>query len=332
MTSPIGRRRLWFHRGLRVAVSALVLAAIFSVLPMQAVFSTIRRTDASRWIATLLIFIAGHIVSAAKWRLLVGEEAGFGAVLRAHFAGLAANLWLPGLASGDLVRAAVLHRRVADKTRLAVGSVADRLVDTVGLLLAAAAGLAFTFRSVPWGGRWLLGIAAAFAVLFFSAIAAPRFFPALLSRLSPDSRGRRLGEGISSGVVLLARRPVRLVMCLTLSMVVQAAFVFANVILAEGAGVNAPLAAWFFAWPLSKIIAMLPISLGGIGVREASLAGFLAPFGASPTAVVATGLLWQTILLAGGAVGLAATVLLSGGPSQRRNENEAEGPQRVTTI
>jgi uncharacterized membrane protein YbhN (UPF0104 family) len=38
-------------------------------------------------------------------------------------------------------------------------------------------------------------------------------------------------------------------------------------------------------------------------VREASLAGFLAPFGASPAAVVATGLLWQSILLAGGLIG-----------------------------
>jgi uncharacterized membrane protein YbhN (UPF0104 family) len=74
--------------------------------------------------------------------------------------------------------------------------------------------------------------------------------------------------------------------------------------------VHAPLAAWFFAWPLAKLIATLPISVAGLGVREASLAGFLAPFGAPPAAVVAIGLLWQTIQFAGGLVG-GAIVLLS---------------------
>ena len=38
---------------------------------------------------------------------------------------------------------------------------------------------------------------------------------------------------------------------------------------------------WIFAWPLAKIIAVLPVSLNGLGLREATLAGFLAPFGAS---------------------------------------------------
>jgi hypothetical protein len=84
---------------------------------------------------------------------------------------------------------------------------------------------------------------------------------------------------------------------------VQAAFILANVELARAAGVDVPIALWFFAWPLSKIVATAPISLGGIGVREASLAGILAPFGAEPGAVVATGLIWQSVLLAGGVLG-----------------------------
>jgi uncharacterized membrane protein YbhN (UPF0104 family) len=120
----------------------------------------------------------------------------------------------------------------------------------------------------------------------------------------------RIGDQLAAGTHLLARQPARLVACLGLSMTVQAGFVLANVILAEAAGVRVPLAAWYVAWPLSKLIAAIPISLGGIGVREASLAGFLAPFGASPPAVVASGLLWQTILLAGGLLGLLVTILL----------------------
>lgn len=314
MTPSTGRtRRRWLLRALRVVVSILVLAAIFSILPVQGVFATIRRIDASRWLATLLIFVIGHVVTAAKWQLLVGSETGFSAVLRAHFAGLAANLWLPGIASGDLVRVAMLHRRVSDKARLAIGSIADRLVDTVGLLLVAVGGLVFTFRHLPSGADLLLGLATALAAVAVGVVALRRLYPMLINRLPVGGWLRRVGEQIAGGVTVLARRPFRLVLCLALSMTVQVAFVFANLILAEAVGVEAPLAAWFFAWPLSKIVAMLPISLGGIGVREASLAGFLAPFGASPTAVVATGLLWQTVLLASGILGASVTLLLSGG-------------------
>jgi uncharacterized membrane protein YbhN (UPF0104 family) len=43
--------------------------------------------------------------------------------------------------------------------------------------------------------------------------------------------------------------------------------------------------------------------MGGLGVREASLAALLAPMGAPAAKVVGVGLLWQTILFAGGLMG-----------------------------
>ena len=53
----------------------------------------------------------------------------------------------------------------------------------------------------------------------------------------------------------------------------------------------------------AKIIAIAPVSLGGLGVREASMAGLLKPFGADPGQVIAIGLIWQSVLYASGAIG-----------------------------
>ena len=116
----------------RAALSGIVLAVIFSFLPLSDVLATARRVDASLWFASLAIFWVGHVLSAAKWQLLADSGAGFGAVLRAHFGGLVANLCLPGVAGGDVVRAALLFPRVRDRTRLALGSLADRLIDSHG--------------------------------------------------------------------------------------------------------------------------------------------------------------------------------------------------------
>jgi uncharacterized membrane protein YbhN (UPF0104 family) len=92
-----------------------------------------------------------------------------------------------------------------------------------------------------------------------------------------------------------------------LSLVVQSAFVMTNVWLAREVGVQTALAPWFVAWPLSKLIAVLPISLGGIGVREAALVTLLAPYGAPREAVLASGILWQAVLIVTGLAGLIVT-------------------------
>jgi uncharacterized protein (TIRG00374 family) len=295
--------RLRLTWAMRLGVSTLVLGIVLSVLPMRDVLATIRAIEARYWLTTLVIFLIGHVVSAAKWQLLADSGAGFRAVLRAHFAGLVANLCLPGIAGGDVMRAALLYRHVSDTTRLALGSVADRVIDTVGLLLIAAVGLLFALRYFASGFTLVIWIGIALAAFAAGVAILVRFHPLLLRRLPSGSSLRRIAEQIGNGGAALLRQPGRLVVCLALSIAVQIAFVVANIELAAAAGVEAPLAAWFFAWPLSKLIATLPISVGGIGVREASLAGFLAPFGASPAAVVATGLLWQSILLAGGLIG-----------------------------
>lgn len=294
----------------RLAASVLFLTVIFSLVPLSDVLAAIRNVEPHHWLVALLVFLIGHVVSAAKWQLLADSGAGFPAVLRAHFSGLVANLCLPGVAGGDVVRAGLLYRRVSNKHRLAVGSVADRLIDTLGLLLIAMVGLLFALPQFASGVRLLVSIGILLAACVVGGILVVWLYQPLLQRLPVEGRLRRIGEQIGGGVKALLAHPLQLALCLALSMAVQVAFIAVNIMLAAAAGVDVPTAAWFFAWPLSKLIATLPISVGGLGVREASLAGFLAPFGAAPTAVVATGLLWQTILLAAGLLG-GLTLLVS---------------------
>lgn len=288
---------------MRLGVSALVLALIFHVLPLQDVIATIRKVALRDWLLTLGIFLVGHTVSAWKWELLVSSGAGFLVVLRAHFAGLVANLYLPGVAGGDVVRAAILFRKVSDKSRLALGSVADRLIDTIGLLLIAAVGLLFAIRQIESGATLLAWVAMVLVAFVGGGAVAVKFHPLALRYLPVGGKLSRIAHQLSASVVVLAGKKRRLLLCLVLSLAVQSAFIGATIGLARSAGVEAPVAAWFFAWPLSKLIATLPISIAGIGVREAGLAGFLTPFGAPAAAVVGIGLLWQTVQLSGALLG-----------------------------
>jgi uncharacterized membrane protein YbhN (UPF0104 family) len=90
---------------------------------------------------------------------------------------------------------------------------------------------------------------------------------------------------------------------LGISLVVQAGFVLLNAWIGHSIGVDAPVGAWFFAWGLAKLAGALPISLGGLGVRDATLAALLVPFGVSAAHGVVASLVWQSIVIAAGFLG-----------------------------
>lgn len=303
-TIPKPRKRripaIWF---VRVSVSAAMLALIFYVVPFESVWAAARQFSLWLWIAALGLFIAGHAAAAAKWRMLIGDGVSYREAFRAHLAGLAANLALPGVAGGDVVRAGLVMGQAKDKGMLAAGSVADRLLDTFGLLLIALMGAyaAWTPEMNAGSGlRWLL--LATVGLLGAAFVATPALDRVLMRRALPGKVARIVGKLVSAAADL-TRQPGRLLFCLGISMAVQCLFVGINIAFAHAAQVEAPVAAWFFAWTTAKIIAIAPISLGGLGVREASMAGLLRPFGADPGQVIAIGLIWQSVLYASGAIG-----------------------------
>jgi uncharacterized protein (TIRG00374 family) len=280
-----------------------MLALIFHFVPFRDVWVAARQFSPALWLAALGLFIAGHAAAAAKWRMLIGDGISYRAAFRAHLAGLAANLALPGVAGGDVVRAGLVFGQAPDKGRLAMGSVADRLLDTLGLALIALAGAYFA-----WGPKLYEGVALRWALFASLLIVAAGFIVApildrAMMRTAHLGKIARVLAGMVHAAADLAKSPVRLLLCLTISMAVQCLFVGINIAFAQAAHVEAPVAAWFFAWTAAKIIAIAPISLGGLGVREASMAGLLKPFGADPGQVIAIGLIWQSVLYASGAIG-----------------------------
>jgi hypothetical protein len=88
-----------------------------------------------------------------------------------------------------------------------------------------------------------------------------------------------------------------------LSLAIQALFVLLNAWIGRAIGIGVPLGVWFIAWPLAKLVALMPISIGGLVVREAALAGVLSQFGVPVALGAVAGLLWQTVTFSGGLLG-----------------------------
>lgn len=308
---------------IRAAGSAVALGLIFWFLPRQAILEGFTRLSAPLFLSVLGAFLLAHVAAASKWWLLMDRAIPFATALRAHFAGLAANLCLPGAAGGDAVRAGLAHVSLRDGPKVAAAAVGDRMIDLVGLACLTLSGLAMLGGQGGSRGLALVVSAGVFAL----AVAGLFLFPAL-ARLVwgrwPGLPAKALALRLAEAFGALGKRPALLLFTLVLSAAIQSLLIWLSVKLAEPVGVHVPLAAWFFAWPLAKIIATAPISLGGLGVRESSLAALLVPFGAGAPQVVASGLAWQGILYLAGALG--AVILLASGRGVR------PGPRPITEI
>ena len=109
----------------------------------------------------------------------------------------------------------------------------------------------------------------------------------------------------------VVRRPHLVLLAVGIGIVLQASLVLLNAWLGAACGLHLPLWAWLFAWPLAKIASMLPVSLGGLGVREAALVSLLVPFGADAASVVAAGLAFEAVIIIGGLVSGLISLLLA---------------------
>lgn len=294
---------------LRVGVSLAVLLAILSFVPVGELLSRMSAVSPALWLAVFAGFLFGHALSAAKWRWMIGGVISYPRALKAHFAGLAANLALPGVAGGDIVRAGLAMKGSERKTALAVGSLAERLIDTAALIVVAAGG---AFWIGAQAGVNPLGLAVAAMATVGAGAACVVFMKPIAAMIRKVTMPGKLGALVADGADALDEMAMRrgaLIGCAVMSVLIQFAFAMMNGAIAAGLGAGTSPAAWAFAWPLAKLIATLPISFGGIGVREASIAGLMAPLGYPAAGVVAASLVWQTIQIAAGMLGALAQII-----------------------
>jgi glycosyltransferase 2 family protein len=304
------RRRAWISLLLRVGGSVLALAVLFHFLPLAEVWRTLRSLPAQIWLLVVAGYLAAHVIAINKWRLMVnlaGAGLNFRQAMRCYFAGLFSTLLLPSIVGGDVVRAAVAFREGQSRAAVVLGGLIDRSIDFVALALLAALGAALVPVTLPAETRHVFFVAAiALALLAAVLLPAVIWFPVRRLRFRLRRKAGRLRGAARS----MLRKPHYVFAALCLGLIAQTGFVALTARVAIAGGLYLPFRAWLFAWPLAKFSGLIPVTQGGIGVREAALVILLKPFGARPAKAAAVGLAWEAVILIGGLIaGLAAFLL-----------------------
>jgi uncharacterized membrane protein YbhN (UPF0104 family) len=287
----------------KAAVSVGLLGLLFALLPWGDVRAAFARMPVRVWFGVLAIFALGHLLGVQKWRLLLQASRGriaYPDAVRCYGAGLFANLCLPSIVGGDVLRAMMAGRITGRMEAAFLSSIMDRVIDVATLAILITAGALTARKSLPgWGGEVLTAALAVGAAITLFAV--PFVLRRPLMRW-PRKVRRPLGRALVA-LRHLAERPGSALAALGISISIQTVFVLLNVWIGSQLGIALALPLWFMAWPLAKVAGLMPISLGGLAVRDATFGAILVPLGVPMTTGVVAALVWQTVMIAGGLLG-----------------------------
>jgi uncharacterized membrane protein YbhN (UPF0104 family) len=256
---------------------------------------------------------SSYLAGAARFRTLLrgaGIEVPFGALLRAYLVSAFFNLVLPGGVGGDAWRIWEV-RRGTGRGSEALGTVAvERLVSLAALVVLALGAVGFLPLQAEhaWARNAILAAGAAtlaggLLALHGSGIALLR---GVLTRLPwLPKRAAEIGVRALGALEGLARRPRDVAAAFGWSLVTLGTTVLSVYVL--GIPLGAPVALpWYAAIvPVSGLLEMLPITIGGAGVREVLYVSLFGAVGMRPEAALALSLCVFATALVWGAVGLA---------------------------
>lgn len=295
-------RRTTSRAGLALRLAGLCAFGLYLVVwqpGLDGTFAALASIDGLAWVVALAWNVVPPL--AIGWRskdLLraTGHAVGYLALARDAIRAAALNT-VTLMGAGDVYR---VGRMRAYGVPVATGggvAILDRalgvasLVALIVVVQASGHGQDFSVSLGRLLGVGLAGVGAlgSLAFLVRRTPAALRLRSGIARRLPRLDRDR-------IGVGLVAR-------VLVASLVANVSWILCVAALGRGLGLELPLAAYFDAAPLVALATLVPITIGGLGLREAGYVLLLGSYGVPPAACVALGLAQHATFLGLAAIG-----------------------------
>ncbi len=294
--------------GIKLCVSVGLIVYLGSQLALDDLAGIFAQMRPDLFVGAVLFFVLSNCLGTVQWFLLLRAQdlpVSFRQALIFYFIGVFFNNVLLGNIGGDALRIYDIKRLTGSSRRGAAATVMDRFIglfSTCTLALAAWALIA-DVRVVSLitvlGPVWL-----ALAIVLAAGLSRRlgRRLQALADRLLP-ARGARIFADVRDSVFVYRQRTHLLTLAWVISLGVQFSRILVYWTAGLAVGLQMSSLPYFIGFqPLAAVIAALPISIGGLGVREGVLIELFGRVGIIESQAFALSLL-------GYAAGIAASLL-----------------------
>jgi uncharacterized protein (TIRG00374 family) len=297
----------------RIVVAIVVLVLVASRVELGAVKDALAATPPRDVVVATVASFVSLLVIALRLRVLLtaqGVPARLGETLAINLAAFFYNLFLPvGGVGVAALRVQALSREASGRLTAALTAiVCDRLAAIAALGIIGILCWVLDPHAKPAGG--MLVLLGGMSTIGF--LVAPRIVPSRVRQLASGLHATRgttwWGAGlrrISHAIGSVARLPPSaLVGIIAISLVAQLPGILVFVALGEGLGMSVPIVSMAWIRSVVVVLSLLPVSIGGVGVREGALVVTLHAFGIPAHEAFALSILvFATTILAPGLAG-----------------------------
>lgn len=322
------------RRAAQILVTLGLLALLLASVDLRELLATFVEIDWAYGVAALLLLFVQNDLTTRRWTTILrafGDAPGYFRMLRIQYMALFAQLFLPSSIGGAAVRTGMLYRsRVA--LGVAINAVLiDRLVALGGLVLLAllfmpsiALKLSVGEGARPYVIAFGFGAAAAVVLVGLALLFRPfAFWWGLLKR----TQMRQLLEPMERAVSNLTA-PRTVLAATGYSLSGQLVAILAIYLLSQGNQIDVSLSDCVLIMPPVMLLASLPISIAGWGVREGAMVVAFGVLGVTREAALVLSLQYALVGYLSAAPGAAAWIAE---PNRRALKGQTDMPDTGCT-
>jgi uncharacterized protein (TIRG00374 family) len=338
LTTHIKPQRRWLKLGLRIAVSLLIFVVLLRSISWATLLETLLHAQHTVLLMGLTIGVLCNIFSAYTWHSLLRAEhikMDLARCINLYLVGLAFSHLLPSSMGGDVAKAYYSGRESGNVAGATSAVLLSRIVGFLGMLLMLLPSLWIWHRAFTPG---IIISCLGSSLLLLTLIGSMLAFSLLLPRLSQRFQSHKwmqhhwvktaleIGQALSKS----AQQPGTMLGACGFTLLFWLASFLNYYAYASAIGIHIPLYAYIVAIPFTSMVALLPFSINGFGLKEGALVFVLATMHVPGEKALLLALLMDVQILFLGLIG--AGIYLSGSTGTQlatsverlRHEEQAE--------
>ena len=267
------------------------------------------------WILVFLLFILQVLIIVARHALFF-PDIKYSTLLHIRLISVAYGFILPGQLATEGVRAYLLGKGGGGYSRSGTAIVMDKIMSLVGMLLLGIIGLFFS-NTLGYGIMYVFLFSCILLILILFSLHFSFFYSAVIEVLNYlAKKAIWLNKLVKHGIILidLWRDFSKNKQLMIKSFIYGLLFhLFGSVVgslLSYGVGAEFNFFDWLWIHALSTFVLMIPISLGGLGIREGTLIGLLGMIAISPEQALAISFSFLALMLIQALTGVAIELVL----------------------
>ena len=216
-----------------------------------------------------------QLLSSYRWQLFLTAkriQVSLPRLFSFYMIGMFLNNFMPGAVGGDLAKSYYLYRETGTGKDAVASVFLERFTGLLGLSVLSVVALVIGWQRLhsplvlaAVGGTALF-LGAVVLLLWWGPLA--RLLDQLLGKLLPPRFGRRLRQAYAAlGSYREHRGP--LVAAVVLSVGIQGLYALFYTLVSQELGTPIELQYFILFLPLVTLVTMVPVSIGGLGIREA---------------------------------------------------------------